>query len=115
MAILKFNKPKTLLLASRPCLTRLAIITLSLWIKQFDSGRAIRRAKRVGVLAVVVMLALTGASWKRLIVTKDRSIPKLIAPLTDAKFDDLTRQLSPSPISNRCARRVLALFLWTRG
>lgn len=57
--------------------------------------RAIRRAKRVGVLAVVVMLALAGASCKRLIVTKDRSIPKLIAPLTNAKFDDLTRQLQP--------------------
>jgi len=57
--------------------------------------RAIRRAKHVGVLAAVVALALMGASCKRLIVTKDRSIPKLITPLANAKFDDLIKQLQP--------------------
>jgi len=47
------------------------------------------------VLVAVVTLALLSVSCKRLIVTKDRSIPKLITPLVNAKFDDLIKQLQP--------------------
>ncbi|MDX2040807.1 MAG: hypothetical protein SF097_06145 [Acidobacteriota bacterium] len=43
----------------------------------------------------VIGLSLLGASCKSLIVTKDRSIPKLITPLADAGFEDLVKQVKP--------------------
>ncbi|MEP7343565.1 MAG: hypothetical protein ABI977_37945 [Acidobacteriota bacterium] len=74
--------------------------------------RAIRRAKQVVVLAAVVALALMGASCKRLIVTKDRSIPKLITPLANAKFDDLINQLQPfTNIQSLRTSRVGIVFM----
>jgi len=53
------------------------------------------KVKRVSFLIALVCLTLFGASCKRLIVTKDRSMPRLLTPLTNAKFDDLVKQLQP--------------------
>ncbi len=53
------------------------------------------RVKRINLLLMILALALFGSSCKRLIVTKDNSIPKLITPLADAKFGDLIKQLQP--------------------
>lgn len=59
-------------------------------------SREIRyKFRSVGILLAAVMLALVSVSCKSLIVTKDRSIPRLLTPLSDAKFDDLTKQLQP--------------------
>lgn len=49
----------------------------------------------VGVLLAVGGLSLMLASCKSLIVTKDRSIPKLITPLADARFEELVKQIKP--------------------
>lgn len=53
------------------------------------------RVKPASLLIAILALALFGVSCKRLIVTKDNSIPKLMTPLADAKFDDLIKQLQP--------------------
>ncbi len=53
------------------------------------------RVKPASLLVAILALALSVASCKRLIVTKDNSIPKLMTPLAEAKFDDLVNQLQP--------------------
>lgn len=54
-----------------------------------------RKYRNVGTLIIAVMLAMFSVSCKSLIVTKDRSIPKLLTPLSNAKFEDLSIQLQP--------------------
>lgn len=65
-------------------------------IQAFRFWRGTRdRVKWINWLVMILALALFVSSCKRLIVTKDNSIPKLITPLADAKFDDLIKQLQP--------------------
>jgi hypothetical protein len=73
--------------------------------------REIRRQfLRIGVLMTVVVLSLLGASCKSLIVTKDRSIPKLITPLADASFEDLAKQVKPFADLQSLRTRVGIVF-----
>ncbi len=59
-------------------------------------SRKIRsKVSSVGILVAAVALVLLNISCKSLIVTKDRSIPRLLTPLADARFDDLIKQLQP--------------------
>jgi hypothetical protein len=53
------------------------------------------RARRAAMTLVTLVLVMLSASCSGLVKTKDYSIPKLLTPLTDAKFDDLVKQLQP--------------------
>lgn len=69
-----------------------------------------RQFLRVGVLMAVVVLSLLGASCKSLIVTKDRSIPRLLTPLADARFEDLVKQVKPFADLQSLRTRVGIVF-----
>src|SRR5215813_4419958 len=49
--------------------------------------------RRIVMAATTLVLIILSPSCASLIKDKDYSIPKLLTPLTDAKFDDLTKQL----------------------
>jgi hypothetical protein len=53
------------------------------------------RARRVLMGATTLVLIILSASCASLVKSKDYSIPKLLTPLADAKFDDLIKQLQP--------------------
>lgn len=53
------------------------------------------RAKKIGLFLAVVLLFLLDSSCANLAKVKDNSIPKLVTPLADAKFDDLIKQVQP--------------------
>ncbi|MFN0108424.1 MAG: hypothetical protein ACKVZH_06170 [Blastocatellia bacterium] len=73
--------------------------------------REIRRQfLRVGVSLAVVALSLVAVSCKSLIVTKDRSIPKLVTPLTEARFEELVKQLKPFADLQSLRTRVGIVF-----
>jgi len=59
--------------------------------KSHAGDRARRRVLAVATLALIVL----SASCASLVKSKDYTIPKLLTPLTDAKFDDLIQQLQP--------------------
>ncbi|MGH9841586.1 MAG: hypothetical protein ACREEM_22775, partial [Blastocatellia bacterium] len=50
---------------------------------------------RAGIFVAVLAFAIVGSSCASWVRTRDYSIPKLITPLADAKFDDLIKQLRP--------------------
>ena len=62
------------------------------------------------MLLTVVALSLLVSSCKSLIVTKDRSIPKLITPLADSGFQDLVKQLKPFADLQSLRTRVGIVF-----
>jgi outer membrane lipoprotein-sorting protein len=51
--------------------------------------------RRIVMAATTLVLIILSPSCASLIKDKDYSIPKLLTPLADAKFDDLTKQLQP--------------------
>jgi len=51
--------------------------------------------RRRALAAATLVLIILSASCTSLIKTTDPTIPKLLTPLTDAKFDDLIKQLRP--------------------
>jgi hypothetical protein len=53
------------------------------------------RAKQLGLFLTVVLLVLLESSCANLAKVKDNSIPKLLMPLAEAKFDDLLKQVQP--------------------
>lgn len=55
----------------------------------------LHRMIRASLLIAVLALTILGSACAGLVRTKDYSIPKLITPLAEAKFDDLVRQLRP--------------------
>lgn len=65
---------------------------------------------RVGVLLAIGGLSLLLGSCKSLIVTKDRSIPKLLTPLAEARFEDLVKQLKPFADLQSLRTRVGIVF-----
>lgn len=50
---------------------------------------------RASLFAIVVGLAFFNAGCASLVKVRDNSIPKLLTPVTDAKFNDLLSQLQP--------------------
>jgi len=60
--------------------------------REISSSQARSRAHRAGLLFVLLVLMMVGSSCVRV---SDNTIPKLLIPLTDAKFDDLVKQLQP--------------------
>ncbi len=50
---------------------------------------------RAGLLLVVLASVILGSSCASLVIKRDDTIPKLLTPLAEAKFDDLLRQLQP--------------------
>src|SRR5262245_28174343 len=51
--------------------------------------------RRTVLAATTLVLIILSASCASLVKSKDYSIPKLLTPLADAKFDDLTKQIQP--------------------
>ncbi len=50
-------------------------------------------APRISLIVAVLALMILSASCASLVKSRDNTIPKLLTPLAEAKFDDLTRQL----------------------
>lgn len=55
----------------------------------------LRRVIRASGLVAVLALAILSASCASLVIKKDETIPKLLTPMAEAKFDDLIKQLRP--------------------
>jgi hypothetical protein len=53
------------------------------------------RARRAVLASATLIMIILSASCSSLVKSKDYTIPKLLTPLTDAKFDDLIKQLQP--------------------
>jgi outer membrane lipoprotein-sorting protein len=64
-------------------------------LQEDSKSHAGERARRIVIAAATLVLLSLSASCSSLIKSKDYTIPKLLTPLTDAKFDDLVRQLQP--------------------
>src|SRR5262245_65741890 len=60
-----------------------------------SKGHAGDRARCAGLAVTTLVLILLSASCSGLVKKTDHTIPKLITPLADAKFDDLIKQLQP--------------------
>jgi outer membrane lipoprotein-sorting protein len=60
-----------------------------------SKGRAVADIRRIVMAVTTLVLVILSPSCASLLKDKDYSIPKLLTPLTDAKFDDLTKQLQP--------------------
>lgn len=60
-------------------------------LRQENKNRMIRAGLFLTVLASVIL----GSSCASLVIKRDDTIPKLLTPLAEAKFDDLIRQLQP--------------------
>jgi hypothetical protein len=56
-------------------------------------NQARSRRHRVCLVAVALLLTILSASCASLVKSRDNTIPKLLTPLTDAKFEDLTKQI----------------------
>jgi hypothetical protein len=54
-----------------------------------------RQARRTGLFSAFVLLALLNSSCANLAKVKDSSIPRLVTPLAEAKFENLIKQLQP--------------------
>jgi hypothetical protein len=63
--------------------------------KPENQGDRIRIGVRWASVFVVLALSLVGSSCASLVRTRDYSIPKLLTPLAEAKFDDLVKQVRP--------------------
>lgn len=53
------------------------------------------QVRQASLFFAVVLLALLGGSCANLAKIKDNSIPRLVTPLAEAKFDDLIKQVQP--------------------
>jgi len=63
---------------------------------QDDSkSRAGGHIRRIVLTLTTLVLIILSVSCAGLVKSKDYTIPKLLTPLADAKFDDLTKQLQP--------------------
>jgi hypothetical protein len=63
---------------------------------QLDSkGHAGYRARRIGLTVTTLALIILSVSCSSLVKSTDYTIPKLLTPLAEAKFDDLIKQLQP--------------------
>src|SRR5262252_913510 len=51
--------------------------------------------RRIVLAATTLVFIILSASCRGLVVSTDYTIPKLLTPLADAKFDDLIKQLQP--------------------
>jgi len=58
-----------------------------------SNGQARGRAHFAGLVIAILALTILNASCASLIKSRDNTIPKLLTPLAEAKFDDLTKQL----------------------
>ncbi|MGH9751878.1 MAG: hypothetical protein ACREA2_03770 [Blastocatellia bacterium] len=52
-------------------------------------------ARRRGLVVTMLVLIILSASCRGLVTSTDHTIPKLLTPLAEAKFDDLITQLQP--------------------
>jgi outer membrane lipoprotein-sorting protein len=64
-------------------------------LQEDSKSHAGDRARRAVLAAATLILIIMSASCASLVKSKDYTIPKLLTPLTDAKFDDLIKQLQP--------------------
>jgi hypothetical protein len=65
------------------------------FLQEDSKSHAGDRARRAVLAAATLILIIMSASCTSLVKSKDYTIPKLLTPLTDAKFDDLIKQLQP--------------------
>jgi len=64
-------------------------------LQEDSKSHAAARARRTGLAITTLALIILSASCKGLVTTTDYTIPKLLTPLAEAKFDDLIKQLQP--------------------
>src|SRR5262245_10754797 len=64
-------------------------------LQENSKSRAGAHARRVVLTVSTLVLIILSASCSSLLKEKDYSIPKLLTPVADAKFDDLAKQLQP--------------------
>src|SRR5215468_4225464 len=62
---------------------------------EVPKSRAGADIRRIVLAVTTLVLIILSASCASLVKSKDYTIPKLLTPLTDAKFDDLIQQLQP--------------------
>jgi len=60
-----------------------------------SNDQARSQAFRIGLAITTLVLTILSASCASLVKSTDHTIPKLLTPLAEAKFEDLTRQLQP--------------------
>ncbi|HEY7183640.1 MAG TPA: hypothetical protein VIC84_19575 [Blastocatellia bacterium] len=71
------------------------MVRVDCFLRKDSKSHAGARARRVVLAAATLILTILGASCASLVKSKDYTIPKLLTPLTDAKFEDLVKQLHP--------------------
>jgi hypothetical protein len=64
-------------------------------LQEDSKSHAGGRARRTGLAVTTLVLIILSASCTGLVKRTDHTIPKLITPLAEAKFDDLIKQLQP--------------------
>jgi hypothetical protein len=64
-------------------------------LQENSKSRAGAHARRIVLAISTLVLIILSASCSSLLKDKDYTIPKLLTPVADAKFDDLTKQLQP--------------------
>ena len=64
-------------------------------LQENSKSRAGAHARRIVLAVSTLVLLILSASCSSLLKDKDYTIPKLLTPVADAKFDDLTKQLQP--------------------
>jgi len=64
-------------------------------LQEDSKSHAGERARRLALAVTTLVLIILSASCASLVKTTDPTIPKLLTPLADAKFDDLIKQLRP--------------------
>lgn len=66
---------------------------------------------RAGFLAAITTLAMLSSACENLVKVSDKTIPRLITPLSDASFQDLTNKLHPfTDLKSLRASQVYILF-----
>jgi hypothetical protein len=71
------------------------MVRVDCFLRKDSKRHAGDRARRGLLAAVTLILIILSASCASLVKSKDYTIPKLLTPLTDAKFEDLVKQLQP--------------------
>jgi len=64
-------------------------------LQEDSNDQARNRTRRVGLVITTLLLTILSASCASLVKSTDHTIPKLLTPLAEAKFEDLIRQLQP--------------------
>jgi hypothetical protein len=79
-------------------------------LQEDSQSHAGGRARRAGLAVTTLVLIILSASCSGLVKKTDHTIPKLITPVAEAKFDDLIKQLQP--FTDLQSLRTSQAYLW---